>query len=198
MAEIAYNLRSLIGAAREAEGTALGEHTARQYVAECLPPPTANMAAPYGEEHLLRLRLAIRLAAQYVPVREIARYLDRLSLPATRILLDRPPVPRSPAEGDVQAYLERLSRSIPSSALLPINSHGMSAQPRPPTAVQPRPKRNAARPVAEPEYSEWLRVVVDADVELLVRWRAGGGGQRLAERLAAAVREALAAGGDGS
>jgi hypothetical protein len=192
MPEISYSLSSLIAAALAAEGVSLGEHTARQYVQECLPAP-AGTVSPYSEDHVLRLRMVIRLAAQYVPLREIARYLDRLPSPALRIMLDRPLVPRSPAEGDVHAYLERLLRGVPPTAMLPILPPVTSvAVPRPPAPQTPRARRAADRPATEPAYSEWLRVVVDPDVELLVRWQPGVGRQQMVERLAAALREALA------
>jgi hypothetical protein len=86
-----------------------------------------------------------------------------------------------------------LLRAVPPTAMLPISPPVTSvAAPRLPTPPAPRARRAAARPATEPAYTEWLRVVVDPDVELLVRWRPGVGQQQLVERLAAALREALA------
>lgn len=192
MAEATYNLRALVAAALAAEGTAVSEQAARQYVQECLPPGGTGMS-PYGEEHLLRLRMAIRLAAQYVPLREIARFLDRLPTPALRIVLERAPQARAPSEGDVVAYLERLLRGVPPAALMARDGPAPRTPAHAPAVAVARPRRAVARTEGQAAYSEWLRVSIDADVELLVRWRPGGERERLVERLAVVLREALAA-----
>jgi DNA-binding transcriptional MerR regulator len=64
--------------------------TVRYYIAEgLLPGPGARgKGAAYGQEHLLRLRLIRRLAAQRVPLAEMRDRLARLSYDDVRALLD--------------------------------------------------------------------------------------------------------------
>src|SRR5258708_583614 len=115
MAEVAYSLRALIDAAATEERVSLSERAVRQYVAQGLLPSGRGGSAhipQYGEEHLLRLRMIIRLAAQYVPARDMQRFLDRLPAASQRALLERDPLVRLPTEGDAQAYLDRLTTGI--------------------------------------------------------------------------------------
>jgi DNA-binding transcriptional MerR regulator len=72
-----------------AERSATPVRTIRFYITEgLLPRPAARgKGASYGDEHLSRLLLIRRLSEQRVPLAEIRRRLDRLSLPEIRALL---------------------------------------------------------------------------------------------------------------
>lgn len=202
-AEVAYSLRDLVALASSAEGLPLSERVARQYIAEGLVPGAKATGGPkpYSEEHLLRLRLVMRLATQYVPVREIQRFVDRLPAEAIRALVDRPLPTRSPSEGDAHAYLTRLSRNLrPSLAMqalfkgdIPARALPSTATPRPrglPNA-KPQPPTIAALPSSGVAQSTWTRLVVDPDVELHLRTGHDAGHQRLVDALVAAVQEVL-------
>jgi DNA-binding transcriptional MerR regulator len=194
MAEISYTLGDLIAAASAAERLTLSERVARQYVAEGLlaPPRGRGMTVAYAEQHLMQLRMVLRLASQYVPLPEIRRWMQTLSDGQLQALLDRPAVPRLPAEGDVQAYLARLLKTLPRAP--------SPATPRAPLrAAPPRaPRRAAAAPSPPPapsaERSVWLRVSVSPEVELLVRARGSGVPAQTIDRLVAAVQAVLADG----
>jgi DNA-binding transcriptional MerR regulator len=217
MAEAAYGLKDLVALAAAAEGMPLTERVARQYISDGLVPPALGTdgSMPFGEQHLLQLRLVMRLAAQYVPLREIQRYVDRLPAEGLRTLVNRPFPSRSPSEGDSQAYLTRLTRGLPPS----LSAHGLfkdgipkdgiptpprtpmsTARPRglpnPPAApatAQPQPPANAPHHTKlRSARSAWTRVVVDPDVELHVRTTHDVGQQRLVDALVTAVQEVLA------
>ncbi|HXT38198.1 MAG TPA: MerR family transcriptional regulator [Chloroflexota bacterium] len=197
MAEVGYSLGALIDAAAAAEGVRLSERAARQYFAQGLLPPARGVHANslYGEDHLLRLRLIIRLAAQYVPARDMLGFLDRLPTASQRAVLDRGPIARLPAEGDAQAYLQRLT------AGLRMHQEGGTAAAVPddpakrqrPVVVLPKQRPDKVVPSAPPkiERSDWARVSVDPDVELLVRLFPGRDPQRLLDAMTEAVRAAL-------
>jgi DNA-binding transcriptional MerR regulator len=197
MAEVAYSLRALIDAAATEERVNLSERAVRQYVAQGLLPSGRGGSAhipQYGEEHLLRLRMIVRLAAQYVPARDMRRFLDRLPAASQRMLLERDPLVRLPTEGDAQAYLDRLTTGIRMQA------ESTSANPpddpakRPrPVVILPRRAERAAAPVqsAKPERTDWARLSIDPDVEVLVRLAPGKDPQRLLDSLTEAVRAAL-------
>jgi DNA-binding transcriptional MerR regulator len=198
MAEVAYSLRALIDAAAAEERVNLSERAVRQYVAQGLLPSGRGGSAhipQYGEEHLLRLRMIVRLAAQYVPARDMQRFLDRLPAASQRMLLERDPLVRLPTEGDAQAYLDRLTTGIRMQA------ESASANPPDDPAKRPRPvivlprraERAAAAPgqTAKPERTDWARLSIDPDVELLVRLAPGKDPQRLLDSLTQAVRAAL-------
>jgi DNA-binding transcriptional MerR regulator len=198
MAEVAYSLRALIDAAAAEERVNLSERAVRQYVAQGLLPSGRGGSAlipQYGEEHLLRLRMIVRLAAQYVPARDMQRFLDRLPAASQRMLLERDPLVRLPTEGDAQAYLDRLTTGIR------MQTESSSANPpddpakrhRPVVILPRRAERAAAPPVqsAKPERTDWARLSIDPDVELLVRLAPGKDPQRLLDSLTQAVRAAL-------
>lgn len=198
MADVSYTLRDLIAAASAAERLTLGEHVIRQYVAEGLlaPPRGRGMTAAYAEEHLAQLRLVLRLASQYVPLPEIRRWMQTLTVGQLQALLDRPGVPRLPAEGDTQAYLARLLKTLP-----PAIGRAQAATPSgvPLRAPPPRAPRRAAAirppdPAPAAERTVWLRVAVSAEVELLVRAHGAGLPAQTIDRLVAAVQAVLAGG----
>jgi DNA-binding transcriptional MerR regulator len=204
MAEIAYSLRDLVALASAAEGLPLSERVARQYIAEGLVPSAkaTGGSKPYAEEHLLQLRLVMRLATQYVPLREIQRFVDRLPAEGIRSLVDRPLPARSPSEGDAQAYLTRLSRTLRPALARQALFTGEIVTPSQPPTVTPRPRglphpkplpsTAAAQGSAGVARSSWTRLVVDADVELHLRTGHDAGHQRLMDALVAAVQEVLA------
>ncbi len=202
MAEPGYSLRDLIAAASTAENMPLNERTTRQYIDEgLLPPPRVRQAGGgYGEDHLLRLRMVMRLSAQYVPVRDIQRFVERLPAAGLRALLDRSPVARSPSEGDAQTYLQRLSDGVRMQVL----GHALQQDQDVPTPRQVPavvlPKRSARPAVSEgqAERSEWVRIAVDPDVELHVRLRPDLNQRRVLERLTQAVRAVLRDEGEGA
>ena len=197
MAEVAYSLRALIDAAATDEHVNVSERAVRQYVAQGLLPSGRGGSAhipQYGEEHLLRLRMIIRLAAQYVPARDMQRFLDRLPSASQRTLLERDPLIRLPTEGDAQAYLDRLTTGVrlqPDST--PANPPDDPAKRPRPVVVLPRRTERAAAPAptVKSERSDWARVPIDSDVELLVRLYPGQDPQRLLDSLTQAVRIAL-------
>jgi DNA-binding transcriptional MerR regulator len=200
-AEISYSVRDLVALASAAEGLPLSERVARQYIAEGLLPPAHAKGGPkpYGEEHLLQLRLVLRLATQYVPLREIQRFVDRLPAEGVRALVDRPLPARSPSEGDAHAYLTRLSRGLrPSLALQalfrgenPTPSRSTTATPRPRGLPNPKQPPTVVAPAGGLERSTWMRLVVDKDVELHLRTGEDSAHQRLVDALVAAVQEVL-------
>jgi|GEM_PF-624602 len=213
--QITYSLPDLISRASAAEGILLSERVVRQYIDEGLLPPPGPRGSimPYCDDHLDQLRLVVRLAGQYVPAREIQRFMSRLSPDALRALLDRPMPARTPTEGDVQAYLARLTRGLPGAlsaqglfsgalaATRPASSRPsmVSALPRGVSQALQQPARVEQRPrVVEDESptsvsrSPWIHVSVDADVEIHVRAN-GHDQKRLVDSLIAAVQEVLAA-----
>ncbi|HVA89408.1 MAG TPA: MerR family transcriptional regulator [Chloroflexota bacterium] len=197
MPEVGYSLGALIDAAAAAEGVRLSDRAARQYFAQgLLPPPRgAHANTLYGEDHLLRLRLIIRLAAQYVPARDMLGFLDRLPTASQRAVLDRVPVARLPAEGDAQAYLQRLTAGLRlhqdagTTATVPDDP----AKRQRPVVVLPkqRPDKAASTPPPRVDRSDWTRVNIDPDVELLVRLYPGRDPQRMLDAITEAVRAAL-------
>ncbi len=198
MAEVAYSLRGLIDAAATEEHVNLSERAARQYFAMGLLSPGRGGSAhipQYGEDHLLRLRLIIRLAAQYVPTKDMQRFLERLPSASQRLLLERVPLVRLPTEGDAQMYLDRLASGLrlhPDPTLAE-PSDDPAKRPRPVVVLPKRAERNAAQamPASQLERTDWARVKIDPDVELLVRLQPGRDPQRLLEALTQAVRAAL-------
>lgn len=204
-----YSLADLIALVSSAEGIPLSERVVRQYIDDGLLPPCArNLGMSYTEDHLLQLRLVSRLAGQYIPTREIQRFMGRLSPDGLRYLVERPLPARSPSEGDAQAYLARLSRNVPSPLLSQGLFTGAISTARPPT-VSPRPRgipesvpqtgrlgqklgATDSRAATGVTRSPWIRVSVDADVEINVRAN-GRDQKRLVDALVAAVQEVLAA-----
>ena len=118
--------------------------TVRFYIAEGLIPGPGSRGklAAYGDEHLLRLRLVRRLAAQHVPLTEIRERMNGLILADVRALLDeeeqratqalsprdyvsellgraRAPSPQSPppqvSPGEAQAMRRALREPAPSA-----------------------------------------------------------------------------------
>lgn len=163
-----YSLQELVDAASAAERLPVSERVVGGYLAQgLLPPPRARGAHTlFEDEHLLRLRLLLRLTAQYVPLPDAGRWLSALDPLQVQALLDRPQLPRLPGEGDAQAYLTRLLSGIV-----------LGAAPPPPLAslavAVPRARRGqrAAPPATLVPVSrnEWLHIGVDADVQLMVR-----------------------------
>lgn len=195
--EVRYSLRELVAAATDAEGGPFDARAARDYInTGLLPPMRTATDQPYGEDHLLRLRLIIRLTRQYVPLKEIQRFLDRLSSAGLRGLLDRSSLVRFPSEGDAHVYLERLLATVPPTMrALAVGPHPVPAvSPAPPAAPRPRAisTRQSGMTAREVQRSEWLHVAVDPDVELLVRMRSGYDAHKLASRLSEALLWALA------
>lgn len=196
MAEVAYSLRALIDAAAAEEGVNLSERAARQYFAQGLMPPSRDTASGprYGEEHLTRLRLIIRLAAQYVPARDMQRFLERLPAAGQRALLERAPLARAPSEGDTQAYLRRLTaglRLYPGGGAVAAVPDDPAKRQRPVVVLPKRAERAASAPAPGAERSDWARLSIDPDVDLLVRLHPGKDPRRLLDALAAAVQSAL-------
>ena len=200
MTEVSYSFRDLIAAAAAAERLTLNERTARHYVAEGLlptPPRGRGATVTYTDEHLAQLRMVLRLVNQYVPQAEIRRWLPTLSAAQLHALLDRPALPRLPVEGDAQAYLSRLRKTVAVSAPHRTTPH---EAPIPlPIAPATRSRRVSTAPSAPaaPAYERgtWLRIAVDPDVELLIRTRGFGPPAEMVERVVAAVKAALVAEG---
>lgn len=209
VAAISYSMQDLIVLVTAAEGVTLNERTVRQYMADgLLPAPAARGGTmPYGEEHLLHLRLVARLAAQYVPARELQRFVGRLSPESVRALVDRPMPARLPSEGDAQAYLGRLSCGLPSPLLAQglftgaLTASGRASNVSPlPRGIGPAPGKNAparerapreAAPSGQVTRSPWLRVTIEPDVEISIRAN-GHDQKRLVDALVSAVLVVLA------
>ena len=137
-----------------AEQAGVPVRTIRFYIAEDLlaGPRGRGMAARYGEEHLLRLRLIRRLVDQRVPLAEQRARLNRLSLDDVRSLL---------AEEDRRTAELRLAEAAPSpkdyvSALLERAQarHAPKPMAAPPAASAAAPARAPADPVELSEASE--------------------------------------------
>ena len=75
-----YSLQELVDAASAAERLPASERVVGGYLAQgLLPPPRAAGAHTlFEDEHLIRLRLLLRLTAQYVPLPEAGRWLSAL------------------------------------------------------------------------------------------------------------------------
>jgi DNA-binding transcriptional MerR regulator len=200
MTEVSYSFRDLVAAAAAAERLTLDERTARHYVAEGLlptPPRGRGATVTYTDEHLAQLRMVLRLVNQYVPQAEIRRWLPTLSAAQLQALLDRPALPRLPVEGDAQAYLSRLRKTVAVSAPQRATPHEAPI----PLSIAPatRSRRASTSPPAPttPAYERgmWLRIAVDPDVELLIRTRGFGPPAEMVDRVVAAVQAALVAEG---
>lgn len=215
--EISYSLADLLAQIAALEGVSLTERVVRQYLADgLLPAPSQRGGSmPYGEDHLVHLRLVARLSSQYVPPREIQRFVGRLSPDGMRSLVERPLPSRLPSEGDAQAYLNRLSRSLPSALTSQALFTGAFQSPQSPAGAAlrqagPTPRQTgvksgpsadsstqelaqSARPKTSPRVSRspWIRVTIDPDVEISVRAN-GHDQRRLVDALIAAVQEVLA------
>lgn len=185
-----YSLQELVDAASAAERLPASERVVGGYLAQgLLPPPRAAGAHTlFEDEHLIRLRLLLRLTAQYVPLPEAGRWLSALAPTQVLAVLDRPQLPRSPGEGDAQAYLTRL-----------LSGTAQGAGPPPPPASlavsAPRVRRGqratplpASVPVSR---SQWLHIGVDPDVQLMVRAGSARLNAATIERMIAALQRCL-------
>lgn len=187
-----YTLRDLINAASAAERLPVSERAVRHYLADGLLPPARGqgLAATFSDDHLASLRLVVRLAGQYVPLGEIQRWIVTLSPEQIRALLERPAVPRLPVEGDAQAYLMRLQKSVPSKAVatprlsqpMPVKRAGLRQMLRPPSA-------HTAAQEPEPDVGVWMHMAVSSDVVLLLR--EGVYDAKVTGRLVQALKRAL-------
>ncbi len=208
--ELTYSLADLIAQVTALEGVVLTERVVRQYLADgLLPAPDQRGGSmPYGDDHLIHLRLVARLSGQYVPPRELQRFMARLSPDGMRSLVDRPLPSRLPSEGDAQAYLNRLSRSLPQALTGQALFTGAIQTPQRPTSATPRPRGISPSPAADTSTKElvqaaaprvaprvtrspWIRVTIEPDVELSVRAN-GHDQKRLVDALIVAVQEVLA------
>ncbi|HUY99339.1 MAG TPA: MerR family transcriptional regulator [Thermomicrobiaceae bacterium] len=166
--------------------------TVRYYIAEgLLPGPgTRGKTASYGEEHLLRLRLARRLAERRVPLAEIRERIRWLSLEELRELLreeDRRADELRSAEQTqsprayVSALLEQARAGRP-----PVQPE---IQPLATLISPPPPAHSAAAPSAPPAPAAsepgvtWERRELAPGVELHVRSDASVRQRGLIERL---------------
>lgn len=185
MAQPRYTLHDLGDVASAAEGVPVAERALQRYVEERLIPPAivSGAAVYYRESHLLRLRLVLRLVQQYVPLGEIRRWLDGLDDSQVQALIGQPPVSRLPSEGDAQAYLARLTRAargrdFPQQPFTPLGLHGTSAGSTAAASLPPGASR-----------SDWTRIALGDDVELLVR--AGSRASAVIEELVAVLQTVL-------
>lgn len=191
MAVRSYTLHDLLAAASAAEGTPIADRTVQQYLeAGIVLPFPGGKTGVFTEEQLLRLRLAVRLTAQYIPLREIRLFADRLSPRGLQLLVDRPTAARLPSEGDTRAYLERLLRSLGPGTLRPVDAAISPAPARPDGAnVDQGSPETAAQPAGG---TTWLHVEVAPDVTLQVRLQPGGHHHPV-DQLVAALRAVLEA-----
>src|SRR4051812_37339288 len=116
-----------------AEAAGVPVRTVRYYISQGLiPGPGARgKAAGYGEDHLLRLRLARLLAERRVPLAEIAERLAGLSADETRELL-RDEERRTEAMG-------RVRESSPRDYLAALLEGARAAKAAPVRAITPPP-----------------------------------------------------------
>ena len=98
--------------------TGVSVRTIRFYISEgIIPGPGARgKGAAYGDEHLLKLRLARRLAEQRVPLTDIRARLSELSADDARGLLDEDALRRSAAGGGIRPAI---THSVPVRAARP-------------------------------------------------------------------------------
>jgi DNA-binding transcriptional MerR regulator len=202
--EVTYSLKDLVALAAAAENLPLAERLARQYITDGLiaAPRTKGGGIAYSDEHLLQLRLVMRLASQYVHARDIQKFMGRLSPDGIRALVNGPAAPRLPSEGDANAYLTRLSRSVSTTLISPAYARDVPGALARPLGGTPRPRGLPAmdspkgpantQAVTALERTSWQRVVFDADIELHVRMRQGSESKRLLDALVAAIQDTLA------
>ncbi len=141
--------------------------TVRYYIAEGILPPASSRgkSATYGEEHLVKLRLARRLSDRRVLLADIRDQVSRLTLDETRELLLREEArdraldsaaPKSPREF-VSALLEQARR--PASRQRDADMAGTSVL----------RQYLAPYPAASPVQQEWHRLELAPGLELHVR-----------------------------
>jgi DNA-binding transcriptional MerR regulator len=160
--------------------------TVRYYVAQGLLPSPGQPGpgAKYGDQHLDRLRAIRLLQARHLPLAEIRRRLDAVGAEGIAALTHEPPAELGSALDYVRAVLADPERDP-------------GAQPsREPSAPLPPPAAEApgtAEPVPTPmpERSQWERVVLAPELELLVRRPLDRRLHKRVERLIHIARELL-------
>jgi DNA-binding transcriptional MerR regulator len=187
-----------------AEHVGVPVRTVRFYITEgIVPGPNARgRAATYGEEHLLRLRLARELAEQRVPLAEIRERMARLSSADLRAVLadaqrDTAALSRKAQEPSPKAYLSALlqrSRAARQAQVNEASSPYVHADRAPVSAyppamaqripVTPGQVSDAPPPPAEP----WERWHLAPGVELHVHEGAREKQRALIDRLLRAAR----------
>jgi DNA-binding transcriptional MerR regulator len=140
-----------------AEAAGVSPRTIRYYTAEGLLPAsdTRGKYVLYTEDHLLRLRLVLRLKELHLPLSEIANRMEYLSTAQVQQLLDEDTHHDSTHHDNSAAdYIAQVLA-------------GQSARPAPPPARRKPAPRPAPHPATEPE--PWRRLKLAPDVELHYR-----------------------------
>lgn len=156
--------------------------TIRYYVAQGLLP-SPEQAGPntrYTATHLERLRLIKRLQAAHLPLATIRSQLDALG-DNHDLLYVAPAAP--PAAPSKQSAVDYIRSVLHEPAPRPMAAHAAFA---PTPAWLPAPKA-----AAQPDRSQWDRVVLSPDVELHVRRPLTRDHNRRVDRLIAVARELL-------
>lgn len=146
-----------------AEQTELPVRTIRYYITEgLLPGPEGRgKAAAYSEEHILRLRLIRLLSQQHMPLAEMHRLLNRLSLIELRTLL---------AEEEQQVREKTQVRQSPSPQEY-IGGLLKKAQATRPESAQNLPARapDARKASSPPDEEIWRRWEMVPGIELHIK-----------------------------
>ncbi len=153
-----------LGIAELAEQAGVTPRTVRYYVAEgLLPSPGGSgQQRTYSREHLLRLRAIKRLKDAYLPLEEIRRRLEGLSLDEMQALVEPPGESAVPPPTSALDYLSRFLPARPSPAAEvaalpmpsgPVHVSGSVPAPLTPSAPAQAPPAPAAyvAPQGEPE-----------------------------------------------
>jgi len=177
------NLYTLTELARLAGVT---PRTVRYYVTQGLLPSAGQPGpgAKYGDRHLDRLRAIRLLQARHLPLAEIRRRLDSVGAEGIAAMVAEPP-------GEPGSALDYVR------AVLADPAHGPGAQwTRAPSAPLPPPAATEPgtadpEPSRLPERSQWERIVLAPELELLVRRPLDRRLHKRVERLIHIARELL-------
>ncbi len=128
--------------------------TVRYYIQQgLLPSPGSGRKARYAREHLLFLQAIAALKRDHLPLAEIRRSLEGLSMSALERVASRSFNPGA-SSNNASDYARTLLENAPSGSLRrPVH--------RPIPAIGPHPR--------PPDRSVWERVTLSSDVELHMR-----------------------------
>ncbi len=140
-----------LGIAELAEQAGVTPRTVRYYVAEgLLPSPSGSgQQRTYSREHLLRLRAIKRLKDAYLPLEEIRRRLEGLSLDEMQALVEPPVKSAIPPPTSALDYLSRFlpGRSSPAAEVV---ASAMPSVPAPAPGGVPVPSALSAPSLPAP------------------------------------------------
>ncbi len=165
-----------------AEAAGVSPRTIRYYTAEGLLPAsdTRGKYVLYTEDHLLRLRLVLRLKELHLPLSEIAARMEHLSTAQVQQLLEEHDQhDRSQHDSSAADYIAQVLAGESSRSKRPPARREPAPRPAPPApALQPAP---------QPE--PWRRLKLGPDVELHYREPTSTQARERIERLERVARQ---------